>query len=335
MTVRIAVVGVGYWGINLVRTLAADPRVDLAYLCDPDPAAIARAAAIAPRAAPIASAPEALAAPDVDAVVIATPAATHAALAANAFEAGKHVFVEKPLALGVADADRVLRAARRARRVGMVGHLMLFHPAVVRMRELLVAGELGELLYLTAVRANLGRLRADENALWSLGPHDFAIVDYLVGRAPTSVAAHGASYLQPGVHDVAFAHLSFARPDGAPPVLAHVHVSWLSPRKERRVILVGSRKMVEFDDTSPDKLRIFDRGYDRPPEFTDYGQYLILRDGDVHIPRVPMVEPLAAQMRAFVDRVEAGAVELDSLETGRRVTAMLEAADRSLRGAAA
>ena len=324
---RVAVFGAGSWGINHVRVVASENRCTLAAIVDPDPAARERARSIAPAARLAADADRVLSDQDIDAIVIATPAPTHAPLALAALRAGKHVLIEKPFALNVADARAVRDAARSHGRIAMVGHLMVFHPAVRRLRELLVSGTLGELHYLHSTRVNLGRLRQDENALWSFGPHDLSMIDYLLGKQPSSVTARGQSVLQRGIEDVVFLTLRYG--DGE---MANIHLSWLHPRKERRLTLVCSQKMVEFDDVAADKLRIYDKGYDRPPEFTEYGHYLTLRDGDVHIPQIRMQEPLRLQLQHFADCIERGETPVTDAASGVRVTAVLEAAQRSLAG---
>jgi predicted dehydrogenase len=322
---RVAIVGTGYWGINLVRTFAQEPRVRITWICDDRPAALERASVFAREARRSQELGRLLDAGDVDAVVIATPAVAHADMACQALAAGKHVLVEKPLALSVADAERVAAAARAAGRVLMVGHLMVYHPAVEYLRVLLDSGELGELLYLYSTRVNLGRARQDENALWSFAPHDLSMIDYLLEAAPVSVVATGQSYLHPGVEDVVFLTLTFASRQ-----MAHVHLSWLDPRKERRLTIVGSRKMVVFDDVSPEKLRIHDKGYDRPPEFTDFGEYLTVRQGGVYIPPIEMAEPLALECAHFVDCVESGRAPRTGMDSAMRVVRVLAAAQRSL-----
>jgi predicted dehydrogenase len=321
----VAVVGAGTWGVNHVRVFAGEPRVDLRAVCDPDPRAVERAIQLAPhaRAAPWRAL---LDDATVDAIVIATPAATHAALACEALAAGKHVLVEKPLALSEADAQRVAAAAHAARRVLLVGHLMVYHPVVVRLREMLASGELGDLYYLYSRRVNLGRLRHDESALWSFGPHDLSMIDYLLGAEPSSVAARGQSYLQPGVEDVVFVNLRFAGGQ-----TANIHLSWLDPRKERRLTLVCSQKMVELDDVAAEKLRVYDKGYERPREFTHWGEYLTLRDGDVHMPHVAMEEPLVVEARHFVDCCLGAAEPRTGAASALRVIRTLAAAERSLR----
>jgi predicted dehydrogenase len=304
---------------------AGESRCDIRWIVDRDAAALERARALAPRARAGTDLEVALADPAVDAVVIATPAVTHADLACRALAAGKHVLVEKPLALSVADAERVARAAASSGRVLLVGHLMVFHPAVVRLKELVASGQLGELYYLHARRVNLGRLRHDENALWSFAPHDLSMIDALLDATPVRVSASGQSYLQPGIEDVVFATLHFA---GG--TMAHIHLSWLDPRKERRLTVVGSRMMAEFDDVAAEKLRIYDKGYERPPSFRGFDEYLTLRDGDVHIPQLVMEEPLRVEVRHFLDCVVAGARPRVDADSALRVTRVLEAAQRSL-----
>jgi predicted dehydrogenase len=323
--IRVAVFGAGAWGGNHVRVLASEPGCALVGVADPDPRARERAAAAAPGVSCVADPDELLARPDVDAVVLATPAPTHAALAIAAFQRGKHVLIEKPLALDLGDAVRVAEAGARSGRVGMVGHVMLYHPAVVKLRAMLASGSLGALHYLFSTRVNLGRLRQDESALWSFGPHDLSMIDFLLEQEPESVAARGQSVLQRGIEDVVFLTLRFATGQ-----MAHVHLSWLNPRKERRLTLVCSQKMVEFDDVTQDKLRIYDRGYDRPPEFSDFAKYLTLRDGDVFIPKVPMDEPLRLELRHFLECIAARSQPVSDLAHGVRVISVLAAAERSL-----
>ncbi len=323
--IRIGVIGAGAWGVNHIRVIHGEPRCAVTAVADPDETALARVRALAPDARTTRDADHLLASDDIDAVVIASPAATHPRLAIAALSAGKHVLVEKPLAMTTADARAVDTAASTANKVALVGHLMLHHPAVVRLRELLSSGALGTLYYLHSTRVNLGRLRRDENALWSFGPHDLSMIQFLVGRTPTLVAAHGQSVLQQGVEDVVFLTLRYATGE-----VAHVHLSWLNPRKERRLTLVCSKKMAEFDDVATDKLRIYDKGYDRPPEFAQYAEYLSLRDGDVYIPQLAMQEPLHLQLLHFLDCIERDAKPIANLRDAIAVTAVLEAAQRSL-----
>jgi predicted dehydrogenase len=324
--VRISVVGAGAWGINHVRAFARIDGAELAMVCDPSEPMLTRALGFAPRARGAREFSEAIEAPDIDAVVLATPARLHAEQAQRALAAGKHVLVEKPLALGTEDAEAVAMAASRAGRILMVGHLMLFHPAVVRLREMVAKGELGKVLYVYAVRVNLGRVRQDESALWSLGPHDVSMILHLIGERPVSVSARGGAYLQQNIEDVVFVNMRFASG-----VMAQVQLSWLDPRKERRLTIVGSKRMVDFDDVDAvEKLRVYDKGFDRPPAFTEFAEFLQIRNGDILIPQVSMAEPLALECRHFVDCISRGKTPLTDAGSAVDVVRVLAAAQRSL-----
>jgi predicted dehydrogenase len=321
---RVALLGVGAWGINQLRAFRDEPRCKVTSVFDPDIAAQQRACSLGTIHVAT-SATEVLDSPDIDAVVIASPAPSHAALTSQAIAAGKHVLVEKPFALSVNDAEQLAAQAKRAKTVTMVGHLMVFHPVVVRLRDMLHSGELGPLHYLLSTRVNLGRIRRDENALWSFGPHDVSMIHFLTGQTPVSVSARGQCVVQPGIQDVVFLTMRFA--DGT---MAHVHLSWLHPRKERRLTLVCDKKMVEFDDVATDKLKIYDKGYDRPASFTHFDEYLTLRDGDVFIPHVALEEPLRVQTRHFVDCILNGSEPLTSAASALQVVRVLAAAQQSL-----
>ena len=229
-----AVIGAGYWGRNYVRNLASFPGSELRWVCDKDEEAHRRARRMAPEARLTTELDEVLADPDVQAVVIATNAVHHHAHTMAALRAGKHVLVEKPMAVTVAHAEEMVAQAEAAGLVLMVGHLMLYHPAVEKLREIVSSGELGQIYYMYALRVNLGRIRSDENALWSFAPHDLSIIRYLLDAEPTTVWARGECYLQPGVEDVVFVNLQF--PDRT---MAQIQLSWLDPRKERRLTVVG------------------------------------------------------------------------------------------------
>jgi len=285
MPIRVGVAGLGYWGPNLARNLAAIPGCELAWLCDAEERARAKAGASFPAARLTGALEDLLGDEQLDAIVLATPVATHAELAVAVLDAGKHCFVEKPLATTSADAERAVAAAARAGRILMVGHLLEYHPAVARLKELIASEELGDLYYIYGNRLNLGKLRADENALWSLGAHDVSVALHLIGEEPVQCVAQGASYVREDVQDVVFCYLRF--PSG---VVAHLHLSWLDPHKERRITVVGARRMATFDDMLIEgKLTIYDKGFDE--DTRSWGEY-IARSGDIFSPRIPNVEPL-------------------------------------------
>lgn len=323
----VALVGFGYWGPNLARNLQALAGPRWRYLVDASPERRERAAQLYPQVSVVPSLDEMLADEEVTAVVVATPAATHAPLTRLLLESGRHVLVEKPLALTTVDAVALAKLAQERGRVLMVGHTFEFVPAVRAMKQIIDAGEIGDLLYLHSQRLNLGRIQSDINAFWSIGPHDVSIANYLVGAAPQWVSAHGARYLNAEVEDVTFVTVGY--PGG---VLAHMHVSWLDPNKTRRTTVVGSKQMLVYDDMDSDKLRVFDKGAD-PISEDAYGAWQYrLRDGAMYVPRLDMTEPLAEELRHFLDCAATGARPLTDGWNGAQVVAVLEAADESLRG---
>ena len=318
---RIGVVGLGYWGPNLARNFSR--LADVAWLCDASPERLERHGAAHPGARTTTSLDNLLDDGDLDAVALATPVLTHAALAERVLRARKHCFVEKPLAQSVEEGERVVAAARESGRVLMVGHLLEYHPGVEMLKQLIDSGELGDVRYLYSNRLNLGVLRPDENALWSLGAHDVSVLLRLAGEEPYECRAVGESYMQEGIEDVVFCYLRF--PSG---LAAHMHLSWLDPHKERRFTVVGSRKMATFDDMELErKLTVYDKGFDE--SFSSYGEY-IARSGDISSPRVPNEEPLAIECRHFVERVQDGGEPRSGGEAGLRVVRVLEALQRSL-----
>ncbi len=320
---RVGVVGLGYWGPNLARNFDRLPGAELAWICDVSEEARARWAPAFPGARVSGDLGELIADRELEAVVVATDVPSHAELAQRALEAGKHVFVEKPLARSVSEAERVAEAARQADRVLMVGHLLEYHPGIEKLRQLVTAGELGDMRYIYSNRLNLGVLRPDENALWSLGAHDVAVVLSLAGEEPYDCRAVGECYVQDGVEDVVFAYLRF--PSG---LAAHLHLSWLDPHKERRFTVVGTRRMATFDDMEIErKLSVYDKGFDE--DFSSYGEY-IARSGDVWSPHVSNEEPLRIECRHFLERVADGLAPRSGAESGLRVVRVLEALQQSL-----
>jgi predicted dehydrogenase len=321
--VRIGVVGLGYWGPNLARNFAAIPGCELAWLCDASEPARAGLAAAFPGARATSELEDLLDDPELDAVVLATPVPTHAELAMAVAQAGKHCFVEKPLATTVADAEQAVAAAEQAGKVLMVGHLLEYHPAVHRLKELVDSGELGSLYYLYGNRLNLGKLRADENALWSLGAHDVSVVLHLIGEEPEECSAHGECYVREGVQDVVFCYLRF--PSG---IVAHLHLSWLDPHKERRLTVVGARRMATFDDMLIEgKLTVYDKGFDE--DTRSWGEY-IARSGETFSPQLSNVEPLRVECEHFVECVRTGKAPRSDGRSGLRVVRVLEELQRSL-----
>lgn len=326
MNPRIAVLGAGAWGLNHVRCVASEPGCELIVVCDPDPRVAACVAQIAPAVQVVRDPDHVMSDPSVDAVIIATPSATHAALGRAALGAGKHVLLEKPVALSTREGRGLADLARTHDRIALVGHLMVYHPALGHVRELWRSGELGEVSCVHSTRANLGRFRPDESVLWTFGPHDLSMLDHVLDEMPVSVSASGRALQSGAAEDIVFMTLRYGSG-----LLAHIHLSRVSPRKERRLTIVGTHQLVELDDMASDKLRICKRGHDGPPTFTEYGEYLSLRDGDVQLPCVPMREPLREQLRHFLSCIRHEASPITDLASGIRVTAVLEAADGSLR----
>jgi predicted dehydrogenase len=321
--VRVGVVGLGYWGPNLARNLDSIAGCELVWLCDADEQKRERLARSFPQARRTGELAELLADETLDAVVLATPVPTHAQLAITVAQAGKHCFVEKPLATNAPDAEAAVAAAEQAGTLLMVGHLLEYHPAVGRLKQLIEQDELGPLYYLYGNRLNLGQLRADENALWSLGAHDVSVALHLIEEEPLECLAHGASYVREGVEDVVFCYLRF--PSG---VVAHLHLSWLDPHKERRLTVVGAKRMATFDDMLVDgKLAVYDKGFDE--DTRSWGEY-ITRSGDVFSPQIPNSEPLRLECEHFVECVRSGATPRSDGHSGLRVVRVLERLQQSL-----
>ncbi len=323
--VRIAVAGLGYWGPNLARVLSGLPCSQLAALCDEDSRALAEVGARYPGVPLLQSFDEVLADRSIDAVALATPVSTHHSLASAALEAGKHVFVEKPLASSIAHAQELVELARRKNLVLMPGHTFLYSPPVVKIKSLIDSGELGEIYFIATSRVNLGLHQPDVSVVWDLAPHDFSILRYWLGESPTEVAAFSRACLVPGTPDVAFINLRYGSG-----TIAHVELSWLAPSKLRRTAIVGSRKMVVYDDTSNEPVRIFDAGVTLPdPE--SFGEYrLSYRTGDIVSPKIDPSEPLALELDDFCSSIVLGSDARSTPELGFEVVRMIDAVDRSL-----
>ncbi len=315
----VGMIGAGRWGFNWVRTLAGLSGAALRWCCDVSPASLEKVRGQFPQVQTTTRLDDLLDDPALDAVVIATIAPTHFDVARRALLSGKHVMVEKPMTLTTADAHALTALAERQGKVLMVGHLLEYHPVVRQLRQMIDAGELGEVNYLYTQRLNLGTIRGDENAWWSLAPHDVSVANRLFGAAPVSVQCRGQSVVRPGVEDVVFATLEY--PGGR---LAQFHVSWLDPHKSRTLTVVGSKKMAVFDDTAAQKLVVHDKGFSRA------GDAVTLRQGGIEVPLIDTAEPLALEARHFIDCIAGGGRPVSDGVSGTQVVSVLEYGQRSL-----
>jgi predicted dehydrogenase len=323
VSVRVGQAGLGDWGRNLARNFAE--LTDLAWLCDPADGKEGEFTARYPQARWASSFEEMLADGELDAVVIATPVPTHYALAKQALEAGKHVFVEKPPAMKSAEIDELVSMAEERDLVLMPGHLLLYHPGVIKLKHLVDEGALGEVLMVYGNRQNLGVIRSHENALWSLGVHDLSVILYLLDEDPSEAVAHGQSLLKTGVEDVVFCYLQF--PSGR---IAHMHLSWLDPHKMRKMTVVGTEKMAVFDDMELDrKVTVYEKSPWKPVD--TYGEWQT-RTGDIHIPKIATDEPLKLECRAFLSLVEGDGDRRRVARDGARVVRALDLLTQSLNG---
>jgi predicted dehydrogenase len=322
---RVAVVGLGYWGPNLVRNLYEVVDAEVAWVCDLDTTALEQVGKRYPAVSTTTSFTQVIEDPSVDAVLIATPVTTHAPLAIAALEAGKHVFVEKPLASSSDEAREMIALADRNGLVLMPGHTFLYSPAVNRVRQMITSGELGDIYFVSTSRVNLGLHQKDVSVAWDLGPHDFSILRYWLDETPAYVSALARGCIMPETPDVAFINLEF---ESGP--VAHVEIAWLAPTKLRRTTICGSRKMVVYDDTSNEPVRVFDSGVAIPNPET-FGEYkLTYHTGDILSPRIAAAEPLALELTDFCESIRNGSTPRSSAELGLEVVRMIEAVDRSL-----
>jgi predicted dehydrogenase len=325
--INIAVVGSGYWGPNLIRNVANLPEARLHTVCDLNPKALEQNARRYPGVRTTPDYAAVLQDSDVGGVILATPASKHAEMALAALDAGKHVMVEKPLAMSSQDALRLVEKAESSRLVLMAGHVFEFNPAVIALRDLVHNGDLGRVLYLYSARVNLGIIRDDLNVMWNLAPHDFSILNFVLRLSPLAVSARGFRLLGRDLEDVAFITVEY--PGG---IVAHVHVSWLDPNKTRRMTVVGDAKMAVYDDVSQDeRIRIYDKSVMRDSIPDMYGEFrLVTRFGDVHIPNLPTTEPLRMECAHFVACIRSGETPISDGVDGYRVVRMLEAAQQSM-----
>ena len=323
-------VGLGYWGPNWVRNLYHSGSCARLVCCDLDSKRREYVKRLYPGIEATESLDETLSEPDVEGIIVATPVRTHYPFARRALMAGKSVLVEKPLATSCKEAAELVRLAREHEQTWMVGHTFEYSAPVLRLREIISSGELGDVFYITSVRANLGLFQHDINVVWDLATHDISIILKLIGRMPETVSCSGQSHYRTAFEDIAMLTLNFHGN-----VIAFVHVSWLDPNKIRRTTIVGSNKMLVYDDTAlHEKIRIYDKGVTVMPHYDNYGEFqFAYRYGDIHIPRIDEVEPLKVECEHFVDCIKNGTPPLTDGLNGLRVVSVLEAAERSLRNA--
>lgn len=322
----VGLIGYGYWGPNVLRNYMELPPTEVKWVCDLRPEALYKAQARYPAIGVTQDQREVLGDPEVDAVLIATPITTHFPLAKAALESGKHVFIEKPMAASSAECKELITLAGDLGRTLMVGHTFVFSPPVRKVKDILESGELGDVYFITSSRVNLGLHQKDASVVWDLGPHDLSILHYWLGEPVSSVSVMGRGCVKEDIPDVAFMNLRFGSG-----VIAEVQMSWLSPVKLRRTIIVGSQKMLLYDDTEVvEKVKLFDHGVDlKDPE--SFGEFtLTYRTGDILAPRLDTYEPLYAEAAHFVECIQNDCDPVTDGVAGIRVVATLEAAERSL-----
>jgi predicted dehydrogenase len=319
------VVGLGYWGPNLLRVLIERTDVDVRWICDLDQTRLDGLSRRYPSVRTTRQIDDVLDDPAIDGIVLATPVHTHYDLARRCMEAGKHTFVEKPLAPSTAQAAELIDYAARCELVLMCGHTFLYSPPVRRVRELIDQGELGDIYFMSSSRVNLGLHQRDVSVVWDLGPHDFSILLYWLGCPPNEIRATGRDSIVPGITDVAFVTMQFASG-----VIANVELSWLAPSKLRRTVIVGSKKMVVYEDGTAEAIKIYDRGVDYKDPQTFGEWHLSYRSGDILSPNLPNQEPLSLQVGAFARAMSTGERPEYPLELALQVVRLAEAAEQSL-----
>lgn len=324
--VNLGIVGLGYWGPNLLRNFSQLNGVRIKYCCDLDEEILARTQLQYPNIEMTKDYTKLLQDSEIDGIVLAVSAPHHYNLAKQAILHNKHIFVEKPLTLEISHAEELVQLSEKNNVKLMVGHLMEYHPAIEELKRMIKEQELGDIYYLYSQRVNLGRIRKDENALWSLAPHDISIIMYLLESEPINVVARGQAYLQDGVEDVVFLDMLFPSK-----IMAHIQLSWLDPHKIRRTTIVGSKKMAVFDDMDPSEmLRIYDKGVKTNSSYGSFGESLSLRFGDVTIPYIKMIEPLKLECQHFIDCIVKGIQPRSNGIDGLKVVRVLQAAQESL-----
>jgi predicted dehydrogenase len=322
----VGVIGCGYWGPNLVRNFNQLPISKVKYCCDLDTSRLKHMKSLYPNVTTTERFEDLIEDPEVDAVAIATPVSTHHPIAKACLEGGKHVLLEKPLAASIEEAESLIETADQHKRVLFTGHTFVYNAAVQKMRDLVEAGELGETYYISSIRVNLGLFQEDINVIWDLAPHDISILNHILGCEPVTVSTFAKSYIRPGIEDVAFIALQYPRG-----IVGHIHVSWLDPCKIRRTTLVGSKKMLVYDDTSPlEKIRVYDKGVDIQPHYDTFGEFqLAYRFGDIIVPKIKEVEPLKSECTHFLECIDNGASPRTDGRAGLAVVKVVERACES------
>lgn len=325
--ITVGQIGVGVWGQNLLRNFFNLKDCSVKICCDKNKTSLERVnTAYNSRIKITDDYNVLLKDKEIDAIIVATLPATHAHFAIKALKSGKHVFVEKPMALDVSSATEMIKTAKKYKKILMVGHLLLYHPAVNHIKKYINDGTLGDTYYIYSTRVNLGKVRVDENALWSLTVHDISVSNYLFEQTPAEVIAIGDSYIRLGTEDVIFLTLRYKNK-----LLSHIHASWLDPHKIRKLTVVGSKKMAVLDDMEgSEKIRLYDKGFDRKKNIDIYEDFFTLREGNILIPHIEMQEPLKIECQHFIDCILDNKVPLTDGENGLAVVKVLEAAQRSL-----
>jgi predicted dehydrogenase len=326
--INVAVVGCGYWGPNLIRNFYAISDCRVGKICDSNRERLEHIGRLYPGSQLMQEFASVVEDPAVDAVAIATPVHTHFLLARQSLEAGKHTFIEKPMAASVDECRELIDIAKRKSLVLMVGHTFVYNPTVRKIKELVESGELGEIMYISSRRLNLGLFQQDINVAWDLAPHDISIILFILGKDPISVNCQGKAHIRPGIEDVTNITLNYE--DGG---FAMIHSSWIDPKKVREITIVGSKKMLVYDDNEPlEKIKIYDKCVEKPPHYDTFAEFhYSYHYGDMHAPYIKQVEPLKVECQCFLDSIKCGAPGESSGEAGLKVVQILEAATRSLK----
>lgn len=326
--INTALIGYGYWGPNIARSMARIKGINLSIICDKDKGKLEDAKVLYPQVLTSSNPDVVLEDPKIDAIIIATPASSHFNLASKALKSGKHILIEKPITTNTAEAQSLIELNKKIKKIAMAGHTFEYNPAVTRMKEIIRDEGFGKVYYIYSTRVNLGQIRGDVNALWNLAPHDISILNFLLGSIPVEVMATGATFLQQGIDDVVFVILRY--PEN---IIAEIHVSWLDPAKERKLTVVGSKKMLVFDDLDNEMpIKIYDKRVDTGQVakglLTEYK--IKLHSGDIYVPQIENKEPLLEELKHFFACIEENKNPLTDLENGLNVVKILEACQKSL-----